>query len=361
MAAAVTAMSMTGQPFERLGMSANAFQGEPWRLFTSALPHGDLLHIAFNAYWLWVFGTLVEETYGHLKTLAMVALFAAGSAAAEYAVFVGGIGLSGVVYGLAGLLYVLSRSDRQLKGALDARTVQLFVVWFFICIGTTVLGIWPVANVAHGSGALLGALLGGVLARPARPFDGNLWSVKRVGLAAGLVVVLAVMLAGASVLRPFVNVSRRSGQESIELGYAALQDGKHAEAIDHYKQAVMLQPTDASNWYHLGAAFHGLGDRAGAADAFAKAASLKPDEPMYRMAVAGSKRELGTDAQKAGRTEEAIRLYEQSVAAADDASTYFALGLAYRAAGRVADSARALARARELDSKFSLPAESGTE
>src|SRR3954463_16090667 len=53
-------------------------RGQLWRLITSALPHVGPLHLIFNVYWLWVFGTLVEEVYGPLKTLCIYVVFAAG-------------------------------------------------------------------------------------------------------------------------------------------------------------------------------------------------------------------------------------------------------------------------------------------
>lgn len=50
-------------------------RGELWRLVTTILPHGGILHLVFNVYWLWVFGTLVEEVFGHFKTALLILLF----------------------------------------------------------------------------------------------------------------------------------------------------------------------------------------------------------------------------------------------------------------------------------------------
>jgi membrane associated rhomboid family serine protease len=219
LATAVTLLQMSGRSIERLTMSSAAFHGEPWRLFTCILPHADLLHLAFNVYWLWVFGTLVEDVYGHVRALGIVLLLAAGSMAAEYSLFDGGIGLSGVGYGLFGMLFVLGSRDRRFLHAVDDRTTKLFVGWFFLCIATSVLHVFSVANVAHGLGALLGGLLGEALAPivsgPLTPVRRGLRGEAgpapgaglRRGLAlAGLVLCVAASLAGASVYRAVVNL-----------------------------------------------------------------------------------------------------------------------------------------------------------
>ena len=131
---------------------------------TSVFPHGDVLHLFFNAYWTWAFGTLVEPVFGHTKTAAIFVLFAVVSGGFEYATFYGGIGLSGVGYGLFAMLWVLGRRDRRFAGAVDKQTAGLFVVWFLACIVMTAQNIMPVGNVAHGVGALIGAALGEAIA-----------------------------------------------------------------------------------------------------------------------------------------------------------------------------------------------------
>ena len=267
LAIAVTAFDKLGhRSIEPLVMSSAAFQREPWRLFTSALPHGDLLHIAFNVYWLWVFGTLIEEVLGGIRMLGLVVLLACGSAAAEYALFSGGIGLSGVGYGLFGMLWVLSRKDKRFREGVDDRTVQLFVLWFFLCIGATITKVYMVANVAHGVGALLGILTGAAIA-----FQGS----KRALFGIATASVTALSMACGSVLRPYVNISSSGGIDSAIMGYEALQEGRNQDALQHYKRAIEINDKQASYWFNRGIAHERLNQMDEAFKSFEKAEALK--------------------------------------------------------------------------------------
>src|SRR5258708_5703181 len=73
--------------------TAEIRRGQLWRLVTCIFPHLDILHLAFNLYWLWVFGTAVERVYGHTKTALFLLLFALGSSAFDFALDRGGVGL----------------------------------------------------------------------------------------------------------------------------------------------------------------------------------------------------------------------------------------------------------------------------
>src|SRR5215472_15144378 len=168
LAVGVTAAWSAGVDVSRLFESAMIRHGELWRLITSMFPHLGVLHLIFNIYWLWVFGTLVEQVYGPVKTAGLILLFAIGPNALEYAFASGGVGLSGVGYGLFGLLWVLSKRDERFRDAIDQRTIQLFVGWFFLCIVLTALNILPVGNIAHGAGAVFGILAGFVITLPER-------------------------------------------------------------------------------------------------------------------------------------------------------------------------------------------------
>jgi GlpG protein len=284
LAVAVTLLDWQKVDVSFLEMNRLAWQGQPWRLVTSALPHGDLFHLLFNLVCLWLFGTLVEEVFGHWKTALLILFLAAGSQAAEYAFMAGGIGLSGVGYGLFGMLWVLSRTDERFEGAIDRTTVLIFLGWFVLCCVVTALDIWRFGNVAHGAGAILGALVG---------FAITFHGVRRlllVGLLAGLTV--GILLA-SSVGRPYVNLSRRAGNEFARQAYEDQTQGHNEEAIRLYKQALEYDPRHASWWFNLGIAYQTLGKKEEALESYEQAAALEPDDKSFRSARDAMRRRLG--------------------------------------------------------------------
>jgi membrane associated rhomboid family serine protease len=242
-------------------------RGEVWRLLTSTLPHADPFHLLFNAYWIWTFGALIEITFGHFAALGIFLLLASGSMAAEWAVLRGGVGLSGVGYGLFGLIYILEQRDPRFEDAVDRQTTIIFIGWFFLCVLTTVLGIFPVANIAHGTGWLLGILLGLAITEKLG---------RRTAVIVGLVVMQCLFLIGATVARPYVNRSAIAAEEVETMGYDALEENRDADAVAWLKQAVRMEPTVGRAWQNLGIAYLRTGQERLAASAFIKAGRLKP-------------------------------------------------------------------------------------
>ena len=62
-AVAMTAWSKFGTDFDRCArweMTDQIWSGQLWRPLTSCLLHGDILHLVFNLYWLWIFGAVIE-------------------------------------------------------------------------------------------------------------------------------------------------------------------------------------------------------------------------------------------------------------------------------------------------------------
>lgn len=246
-------------------------RGEWWRLLTCILPHGGILHLAFDVYWLWVFGTLVEEQFGPLWTALLITLFGFGSSAFEFAFLDGGIGLSGVGYGLFGMLWILAVYDARFREAVDRSTVQLFVVWFFLCIVTTVTEIMPIANVAHGVGALLGIGVGYAIAKPP----------VRVAAAAGVVAVLCFGAWAATEGRPTVNLSSRNGYEEAKWGYDALAKGDNTNAVRWLRDATRYRPNIAAFWFDLGIGYENLKKYPDAVSAYRRAAELGDSSAAY--------------------------------------------------------------------------------
>lgn len=249
----------------------NVRRWQLWRLVTSALPHVSVYHIVFNVYWTWVFGTLIEEVFGHWRTAALFMVLALGSGAADYALAEGGIGLSGVGYGLFGMLWVLSRRDPRFNGAVDANTTALFVAWFFICIVLDYTGAMPVANVAHGAGAVLGALIGFATAPNGR----------RAAAGVGVMILVVAAITGSTVARPWVNLAKNGSLGEARLGYDALQAERNDDAARWYSDVTRMNPKGAGGWFNFAIALDRLGRAEVATTAFGRARYLEPANAEY--------------------------------------------------------------------------------
>jgi membrane associated rhomboid family serine protease len=263
-------------PVSRLEMSGSAWHGEPWRLIMGILPHVNLIHLAFDVYWTWVFGTIIEEAMGSLFIALLILIIGVGSSAAEFAVSTGGVGLSGVGYGLFGFLWVLSRRNQRFAGVVDRQTVQLFVVWFFLCIFTTAIGILPVGNVAHGFGAVMGIVIGWVVASQ----GWHRWTALTT-----LCGLFAAALLCASVFRPRVNFSQYGSHDDLQLGYEALNREKNEDAVRYLRRSVSYRHVEPMAWYDLGIAYQRLNQLADATDAYRHALAMEPNSQEYKAAL----------------------------------------------------------------------------
>ena len=132
--------------------------GEVWRLITPIFLHGDFMHILFNMMWLVQLGRFIESRFGGAKLLALVMVIGVGSNLAEYLWSQPNFGgMSGVVYGLFGFLWMKGKFGRDQGWEMPTQTVQLMLMWMVLCF-TGMLG--PIANAAHVGGLVIGALLG---------------------------------------------------------------------------------------------------------------------------------------------------------------------------------------------------------
>lgn len=151
--------------------------GQVWRLVTPIFLHFGPAHLLFNMLWLWTLGGPIELRLGSVRLLLIVLAVAVASNLAEYWLNFGfdlglkkGIvtdigvkpspwfgGMSGVVFGLFGLIWMRARLVPGSGLAMPRDTVVWMLMWLLVC--TTGL-VGPVANVAHGVGLLTGMTIG---------------------------------------------------------------------------------------------------------------------------------------------------------------------------------------------------------
>jgi GlpG protein len=144
------------------GLLPEVFDGQVWRLITPVFIHFGVLHLLFNMLWLFQLGCMVEGRQG-TGTLALVVLvFGIVSNLAQYFIhgpFFGG--MSGVVYALAGYIWMRGKHDHASGLYLDWRSIEWLLIWLVLCF-TGLLG--PVANAAHLGGLIAGVVWGRVSA-----------------------------------------------------------------------------------------------------------------------------------------------------------------------------------------------------
>ncbi len=138
--------------------------GQVWRLLTPDILHFSLMHIIFNAVMLWFLGSQIEVLDGRKH---FIGLFLVTSLTANIPQFLisGPLfgGLSGVVYGVLGYVWVINQLERP-RFQFPQALMTVAIVWLligFTPLTEALLGA-SMANAAH-LGGLIGGLGYGVL------------------------------------------------------------------------------------------------------------------------------------------------------------------------------------------------------
>lgn len=142
-------------------------EGQFWRLLTPIFLHFGLLHIVFNMLWFWEFGRRIEGRLGSAFIAALVFVLGVGSNTIQ-AIFSPHAkfgGMSGVIYGLLGFCWLWDRVNPKAHFNLPPGIVGFMLVWLVLCMTGLVsaVGFGAIANAAHLSGLINGALLGALL------------------------------------------------------------------------------------------------------------------------------------------------------------------------------------------------------
>lgn len=164
--------------------------GEWWRIFTAALLHGGMMHVAFNMYALYLFGPRLEQQVG---SPAFAALYVATAGTGGMVSYLFGdigqvsIGASGAIFGLLGAWMFVAWKMRGTPGGRSMFNQLGVLLAINLALPLFVGGIdWR----AH-----LGGLAGGVLIA-------WLWSILAVGKPNARLIrtVIAASVAVAAVV-----------------------------------------------------------------------------------------------------------------------------------------------------------------
>lgn len=140
--------------------------GQVWRIVTPIFIHYGLIHIFFNMSMFLRIGRLIEARRGHLGLVVLILFTAVVSNFAQYAFpdafTVPGArtpgnafgGMSGVLYGLFGYIWVRSKRHDSPDLFLPPDTVAILLIWLVVCAFNLV---GPTANTAHVAGLVAGA------------------------------------------------------------------------------------------------------------------------------------------------------------------------------------------------------------
>jgi membrane associated rhomboid family serine protease len=164
-------------------------QGEWWRLITSTLLHGSILHLLFNMYALYWLGPELERKLGYVRFGALYFLAALGGSVASYwfsPINTVSVGASGAIFGLITATIVIGRQ-------LNADVSQLMIL-----LGINVVIGFAQPNIdwrAHFGGAVIGAAVAYIFTKGTRLNRDRIHS-----FGAGGILVLLVLATMARVI-----------------------------------------------------------------------------------------------------------------------------------------------------------------
>lgn len=148
--------------------------GEYWRLITPIFVHFGPMHLIFNLMWLYQLGSMIEARRGVGTLAALVVVTGGLPMLAQYVVnlllgpgYVGG--MSGVIYGLAGFVWMRGKHDPASGVGMERTSWLIMMIWLVLCF-TGAMG--RIANTAHLAGLVIGLIWGRVSAY---------WAIRRGG------------------------------------------------------------------------------------------------------------------------------------------------------------------------------------
>lgn len=295
------------------GFGPRTLNGEWWRLVTAMFLHFGVLHLAFNMYFLWTIGSLVERLVGPAG-FALLYCFSGlmGSlASVGLQPLVVSAGASGAVFGLFGALLGFLASDVETIPRPVRVQLRRQILVFLGCNLLYGLTAPDVDLAAHGGGLVAGLAAGLILGNPSRAaVSGDRGRRnRRLMVCSAIAIPVAVVMLPTAPLDVYREAARLDEIEFRTIAaYNRLVEQAVAEEISLAEFANRIEQDVLSEWARLRA---GMGELHAAADvAAADVASvndyLEARDASWRLRVEG----IRTD--DAAKIEEADRLQERA-------------------------------------------------
>ena len=220
------------------------WSGHLWGLVTTVFIHGGVVHLLFDMLWLVQLGRILERTLPPLTYLLLVVLSAAVGSASELLVSgQTGIGMSGVVYAMFGLMWAGRGSSAEWRSVATRENLRVFILWGLFCVAATYLHFLSIANGAHGGGFLFGLCIGFLFYSPRRRY---VW-------AAPLALLLTACVL-ACTWQPW------SGEWTFWKGNREYDRKQYAQAIRWYQASLRHGEDPHANWHNISLSWYEIAE-----------------------------------------------------------------------------------------------------
>ncbi len=140
----------------------HVWDGEWWRLLVDNFHHVNLIHLLLNGIGMTILGRIIEPRMSHVAFLSFIAgaFLTVGAISALTGEL--GIGLSGVLYALVGMLFVWRERDESVSEQFTYPMLMGAGLWLIACQILTYTEMMKIANIAHYTGFIYGWMWGQV-------------------------------------------------------------------------------------------------------------------------------------------------------------------------------------------------------